>query len=343
MSPQKNPFDTGQSETRMSRYLFLTQLLQRYFSGKASAKEKQIVDAWDAQSAWEKQQSKVDNRAMDAACEEVWNNISRQLQFRKKHSTFHFQPRALSLYAAVALLFLVLGGGLFYTIQNHSTEQLYERMADAVVQTTDVQMKEFSLPDDTKIHLNRGSRLSFNTHTYNDRQREVFLEGEAYFDVTKNPEKPFIIHTGKMQTTVRGTSFNIKAYPQLNENVVSVRTGKVEIRLKDHLLAVLTKDKQMSYNRITNKFETSDVLGDDAAAWKSGELVLNYANRDELKMRLKQQYGVDVQFRNSALDGIRIKFTFVKRTSLHEVLNTLNALYGVTFSMQNKQIIINKN
>jgi transmembrane sensor len=333
MSFQKNLFDTDQPGTKLRRFQFLTELLQRYFSGKASAKEKQIVDAWDAQSAWEKHRGKVDDQAMDAACEEVWKNISSQLQFPKKHQALRFQPRTLSRYAAVALLFLVLGGGLFYTIQHYSTPQRYERIADA-------QIEELTLTDGTKICLNRGSRLSFDAHTYNKRQREVFLEGEAFFEVAKNPEKPFIIHTGKIQTTVRGTSFNVKAYPQLDENVVSVRTGIVEVRYEDHILAILTKDKQLSYNRLTNKAETSEVLGDDAYAWKSGELVLNYANRDELKMRLKQQYGVEVQFKNRALEGIRIKSTFVKGTTLPEVLNTLNALYGVQFSMQEKQITI---
>ena len=176
--------------------------------------------------------------------------------------------------------------------------------AKTLFQTTDAQTKSVVLPDGSRIQMNRGTKFSYATHAFNRRQREVWLEGEAFFEVAKNKEKPFIIHTGTMTTTVRGTSFNVKAYPQLAENVVSVRTGKVEVSNHDQMLAVLVKNKQLAYNRLTNKVETSDAAWEDAAGWREGELMLNYANRDELKLKLKQYYQVDIQFRDNALNGI---------------------------------------
>jgi ferric-dicitrate binding protein FerR (iron transport regulator) len=341
MNEKNKKMNGNDTESKIERFRLFVGLLQRYFTGQASEKENQIIDVWDAQSAWEKHRKKVDNRKMDTACDEVWDKISTQLHFKKKHRIFQLSTY-LSHYAAVAVIFILLGGSILYYTQHDFTQQKSGLVAQAktLFQTTDAQTKSVVLPDGSRIQMNRGTKFSYATHAFNRRQREVWLEGEAFFEVAKNKEKPFIIHTGTMTTTVRGTSFNVKAYPQLAENVVSVRTGKVEVSNHDQMLAVLVKNKQLAYNRLTNKVETSDAAWEDAAGWREGELMLNYANRDELKLKLKQYYQVDIQFRDNALNGIKIKSTFLKSTSLSDVLSTIKALYGIQYSTNGNQVII---
>ena len=340
MNEKNKKMNGNDTESKIERFRLFVGLLQRYFTGQASEKENQIIDVWDAQSAWEKHRKKVDNRKMDTACDEVWDKISTQLHFKKKHRIFQLSTY-LSHYAAVAVIFILLGGSILYYTQHDFTQQKSGLVAQRTLfQTTNDQIRLVILPDGSRIQMNRGTKFSYATHAFNRRQREVWLEGEAFFEVAKNKEKPFIIHTGTMTTTVRGTSFNVKAYPQLAENVVSVRTGKVEVSNHDQMLAVLVKNKQLAYNRLTNKVETSDAAWEDAAGWREGELMLNYANRDELKLKLKQYYQVDIQFRDNALNGIKIKSTFLKSTSLSDVLSTIKALYGIQYSTNGNQVII---
>ncbi|MBP1676436.1 MAG: iron dicitrate transport regulator FecR [Bacteroidetes bacterium] len=344
MEEKNKKMNGNDVESKLDRFRLLAGLLQRYYNGQATPKEKQIIDAWDAQSAWEKHRIKVNNRKMDAACDEVWNNISSQLHFEKKHKTIR-PGQLFHRYAAAAVLFILLGGGILFLTQHNSFNRSeYGAMADAntFFQTTDAQTKQVTLPDGSRIHLNRGTKISYASNAFNRRQREVWLSGEAFFEVAKNPEKPFIIHTGDMITTVKGTSFNVKAYPQLSANVVTVLTGKVEVKTKDKVLAMLTPDKQLEYNKKTNASQLMDIDADEVTGWQSGGLILNYADKDELKLRIKQHYNADIQFRNNALDNIKIKSTFVESTTLNDVLGTIEALYDVRCTSQSNQIIIDK-
>jgi transmembrane sensor len=343
---EKNKWMNGNDvQSKLDRFRFLTGLLQRYFNGKATPKEKQIIDAWDAQSAWEKHREKVNNRKMDAACDEVWNNISWQLHFEKKHKAIRLRPY-VHRYAAAAVLFILLGGGILFLTQHNSINRSeYGAMADAntFFRTTNAQTKQVTLSDGSRIHLNCGTKISYASNAFNRRQREVWLSGEAFFEVAKNPDKPFIIHTGDMTTTVRGTSFNVKAYPQLGENVVSVRTGKVEIATQNKVLALLTPGKQITYNASNGKSDTQEVNLSEIAAWSDGRLVLNNASVMELKLRLKQQFGTELQIRGAALDSVKMNAVFYKDTQLEDIMETISGLYGIRYEItKSGNVIINK-
>jgi len=177
---------------------------------------------------------------------------------------------------------------------------------------------------------------------FNRKNREVWLSGEAFFEVAKNPEKPFIIHTGTMKTTVRGTSFNVKAYPQLVDNVVSVRTGKVEVTTQNKVLAMLTPGKQITYNVTNGSSETQDVNTSDIAAWTDGRLVLNNAGIDELKLRLKQQFGANLQVNGQILNTVKLNAVFYKNTRLEDAMETISVLYGIHYEItKSRNVIIN--
>ena len=338
---KENWLSNNSQNHKQARFRFLSTLLQRYFTGSASTKEKQIIEKWDAEASWEKYKEKVNDRKMEKACDEVWNNISVQLQFEEKRKTFRLRTY-FQRYAAAAVIFILLGGGiLFYTqhsITGHNTDRIAQ--ARTLFQTTNDQIRLVILPDGSRIQMNRGTKFSYATHAFNLKQREVWLEGEAFFEVAKNKEKPFIIHTGTMQTTVRGTSFNVKAYPQLGENVVSVRTGKVEITRGKEQLALLTANKQLKYSTINQTSETSDLNWQDAAGWTEGNLVLNGVGAEELKMRLQQQFGVTVTIKNNALSGKCLSGSFCKARTLKEVMNTISAVYNIRCEIKDNHVTI---
>ena len=340
MEEKNKRINGDDTESKVERFHLFVNLLQRYFAGKTTEKETQIIENWDAQSAWEKHRQKVNDRKMDVACDEVWDKISVQLEFEKKHKAFRLHTY-FQRYAAAAVIFILLGGSILYYSKNDSIQEKLVMVAQAktLFQTTNDQIRLVILPDGSHIQMNRGTKFSYGTHAFNRKQREVWLEGEAFFEVAKNKEKPFIIHTGAMQTTVRGTSFNVKAYPQLNENIVSVRSGKVEVNDATHTFGLLTHNKQLTYNTSTKNSLISESNREDAAGWTKGRLVLN-GGIEELSQRLRQQFGVEVSFEKNALANERLTGTFDKTSKLTDVLTTIGAIYNIRYTIKNNHVTI---
>jgi len=340
MNEKNKRMNVNDTESKLERFRLFAGLLQRYFTGQASEKENQIIDNWNAQSAWEKHREKVDDRNMDTACDEVWDKISTQLNFKNKHKTFYLHTY-LRRYAAAAVIFILLCGSILYYTQHDFIQEKSGMVAQAKTsfQTADDQNMKLTLPDGTLIQMNRGTKFSYTTHSFNLKLREVWLTGEAFFEVAKNPDKPFIIHTGAMQTTVRGTSFNVKAYPQLNENIVSVRSGKVEVSDGTQTFGLLTHNKQLTYNTANKKTQIVESNWEDAAGWREGRLVLN-GGVEELRLRLRQQFGVEVCFEKNTLANERLTGTFNPNSKLTDVLTTIGAIYNVRYTIKNNLVTI---
>ncbi|MBS1607146.1 MAG: FecR domain-containing protein [Bacteroidetes bacterium] len=127
--------------------------------------------------------------------------------------------------AAAALLMLIAAAPILWLAKEHGVPHPLPVAAALTKRMTErSEYKYLLLPDSTQVWLNASSTLEFPAH-FTTEKREVTLSGEAYFDVRHSERGPFIIHTGKISTTVLGTSFNIKAYPDRQHVIVSVRTG----------------------------------------------------------------------------------------------------------------------
>jgi len=261
----------------------------------------------------------------------------------RKQSAFSIGQYARKYAAVAALVGIVFGVALFYTTSNigdkHSIAQV--ELQYKMFETNLSAKKQITLPDGSTVYMNRGSRLKILSAAFNKKQREVWLdEGEAFFQVTKNPQKPFIVHAAKLTTTVKGTSFNVKAYSELDESSVMVRTGRVEVNSGTKTLAVLTPDKQLVYHKNNEQYEESEIQPDDAMAWWNDRLVLRKANIAELKLRIKQLYGVEMVVQGDALDGKYISSSFEKNTELEHIIESICMLHDVQYKIVGKQVII---
>jgi len=326
-----------------SALIRVVELFRRYYSGEASLREQNNIETWEP---IENEEELLNNKTLEKECDTVsiWNAVSHELKFDRqpRFSIQHLPIGKLQRrYAAAAVIFVLLGGSILYYTQHDFTQKKSGMVAQAktLFETTDAQTKSVILPDGSRIQMNRGTKFSYATHAFNRKQREVWLEGEAFFEVAKNKEKPFIIHTGTMQTTVRGTSFNVKAYPQLAENVVSVRSGKVEVSDATQTIGTLTHNKQLTYNTANRNSLISESNWEDAAGWIKGRLVLN-GGVEELRLRLKQQYGVEVSFEKNALDNERLAGAFNPNSKLTDVLTTIGAIYNIRYTIKNNHVTI---
>ncbi|WP_158867138.1 FecR family protein [Maribellus comscasis] len=146
------------------------------------------------------------------------DKIYKQINRRIKHTQNHFS--FIIKIAATFLLLVSLGTGVYFI------SPLQNRFAASMVEVTEGQ-QEITLPDGTHVRLNKGSHLSYSSGMMKKKKREVILLGEAFFEVAKNPEKPFIINADKAEIKVLGTMFNVKTGQKSNTTVVAVQEGRV--------------------------------------------------------------------------------------------------------------------
>jgi len=328
-----------------STLIRVVELFRRYYSGKASQREQNSIETWEPM---ENEEELMNDKTLEKDCDTatVWNAVSHELKLDRQPRFSiqkHFPIGKLQRrYAAAAVIFILLGGSILYYTQHDFIQEKSGLVAQRTLfQTTNDQIRLVILPDGSRIQMNRGTKFSYAPHAFNRKQREVWLEGEAFFEVAKNKEKPFVIHTGTMQTTVRGTSFNIKAYSQLAENVVSVRSGKVEVANTNRkIIATLTKNKQLIYHGATNHFQTNDMDWENAAGWMDGKLVLCNANVKELQFRIKQYFNADLTIEGSLLEGAMFNSSFNKGTGLKDILERICTLYNVHYELSGNKIRI---
>lgn len=194
---------------------------------------------------------------------------------------------ALSKIAAAFIGVVVLAGVLWQRTQNAS--ELSSEMH--MVQTAVGEQKTIMLPDGSKVFLNVDSQLSY-PKTFSGDLREVFLEGEAFFEVQKNAQKAFVVQSGNLQTRVLGTSFNINAY---EANVtVSVATGQVRVS-SETLHALLKPGQQASYKERFNEMTTSVVSAESIASWRTGHVQFTQTPLSEVIEAMERWHDVRLE------------------------------------------------
>lgn len=202
------------------------------------------------------------------------------------------------------------------------------------------QRSRLILSDSTVIYLGAGSRIRYPEHFTGDT-REISLSGEAFFDVTKNPKKPFIIHTGNIQTTVLGTSFKIEAFKD-HPIAVEVVTGKVRVDhfKQNHILslAVLTPGQTVTWDK--GKAAIGQVVIDEVNLWKDAKLVFNDSSLAEIAEELQRFYNLDIRFKNTAKSKERMTVTLDASVSADKLLNVLAAAGHFNYKIKNGQVII---
>ncbi|MBD8387776.1 FecR family protein [Dysgonomonas sp. BGC7] len=303
----------------------LQKLMRRYKAGdKLTVEELQLLD----QVVIPDEGTDYDTIDSESVGQRILNSVytnTSSNKGKKKSSGFFKQPIPRTYqYGVAAAFFVLIGVWLFLKFQTTMTSHSVELTALHEVE-------KYTLPDGSTVYLNRGSQLSYDEKLFDATRREIHLTGEAFFEVTKNPEKPFIVYGGETMTTVRGTSFNVKAYTGVRKNVISVREGCVEVATTEHKkLATLTRNLQMTWDIETQTYRQDSIDWRDAAAWKDGKLlVFNSAGLDEIKLKIEQCYGTSVSI--DGLPNFIINFhgSYPADDGGMTLLQELNDIYGL--------------
>jgi len=187
------------------------------------------------------------------------------------------------------------------------------------------------LPDSSVVYLNAMSKLSFPKRFEHGKKREIKLEGEAFFEVKHDAGRPFIVHSGTLQTRVLGTSFNINAYSDSKTYSVSVRTGKVGVsetnKDQQKQLSLLLPGKHLVYNLASKKYTIMEQRATDFNSWTTNRFIFNNETLGNILTSLKRSYLVDFKVNSTRLLSCRFNATFTNQ-NIKEIADQLQTMSG---------------
>lgn len=186
------------------------------------------------------------------------------------------------------------------------------------------------LPDGSTVLLNDNSTLNYNHNSFNDKSREVTLTGEAFFDIKRNEKKAFIVHTGKVQTRVLGTAFNINARDASNDIEVTVSRGKVQVGDTQKIYGVITPNQQIKVNKNTLNLQQNNVDTAIVTQWKSNYLILDDINMEEASVLISKKYKVQIVL-NENIKNCRITASFLNDEDLDHILKVVSSVMEINY------------
>lgn len=200
------------------------------------------------------------------------------------------------------------------------------------------------LSDGTKIHLNSGSSIRYPVKFIKGAHREVFLTGEAFFEVTEDTERPFIVSSDDLVVTVLGTTFNVKAYPEDKEINTVLVSGSVGLSNKGNPTTdstLLEPGHMASWDKTSNAMAMEAVDTDLHTSWIHGRLVLKRTPFEQIIPKLQRHYNISITNNYPILNDKVFTASYDIET-IEEVMESLNEIIPFYFEVDGNEITINK-
>lgn len=318
----------------------------RYFAdGLIPSRYRQQVMSWLIDEA--------DREAKDEALKRVWDetvdvmnadamsqSVLRNQALRSHHG---HQERARQIrlkvlkYAAVIFLPIALCLGTWFIASNQMASQAM--LAECHVENG--QTKVLLLSDGTQVRLNAGSSLFYpQRFSRLFSRRDVYLDGEAHFDVAKNRSQPFVVHVGNLKVKVLGTHFNVKAYPAEELVTTTLEQGRVKV-YGDKIAMTLLPDEQAVYNRISGKMTKRSVDSGNYNQWMDGKLLFDQAPLKAIIADLQRRYNVSIKTTPAVDLSRRFTMAFRADEGVGDVMRVLEKISGnLNYIHQHHTIIL---
>lgn len=294
-----------------------------------------------------------DTEVIDSYAKKIWNealqvappsHAEEKVSYSEVNRIFNIASRKplpsqlitiLSVAASVIILLGVVYGSYKYLSFSEPQKTSYVKVITTIGET-----KTVILPDGSTVTLNSCSRISYPEKFVGD-QRLIDLVGEAYFQVARNEELPFIIKTDKFNVKVLGTEFNIKAYQESEISSVSVQSGKVQVDMPDAMMRLVT-DEKMLINSQTNSY-SKDKDENNIAVWRFGKLQFNKTPMRDVVKELERLYNYKISFKsNQAFDNLITGEHSSK--NLEYILKSIESITGIHYTIdeKNKEVLLYK-
>ena len=206
-----------------------------------------------------------------------------------------------------------------------------------------------TLSDGTKVFLNAGSSMRYPTEFLPGKKRQVFLKGEAYFDVTHN-DNPFEVSVNPLRVKVYGTRFNVSNYPEDTETEIVLLKGSVGLatedgqdnRNKQDKTVVLQPGFKGAFNKTDKLIRTQKVDANLFTSWMKGDMVFRNTSFENILKKLERQYNVTIVNNNTTLANEHFNATIAtKDEAIEQVLSYFNTIHEIQYSIVDNKIVIN--
>jgi len=298
-------------------------LLYRFFDGTATIEEEESVRNWIESSDDNYADFLRERKTYDALLLSTPSKISRQ-SFHQ-----HLTPWILSTVASIALL--VIATGLFFYAESSKLQQ-YNTIIVPPGQRINV-----LLSDNTNVWLNANTTFRYPSK-FARKNREVFLDGEAWFDVSKNKKKPFIVKTDQGEVRVTGTTFNLEAYSEYKNFVTSLFEGSVDIYQNNAKLATLKPNqKGMLQN---DRYFISTIDNTDKYLWRDGLIAFDNMKLEDILFELEKYFDIQIEINTKKLPQHRYTGKFRQADGVDYALRVLQKSIHFSYSRDDEKQII---
>lgn len=259
----------------------------------------------------------------------AWNKHLKRVNASKSLSI-----RTLLKYAAI-ILPLVIASSLFFNWDKLNISQGTDYCNLLVPKG---QVKEIVLADGSKVWLNSDSQLKYPSH-FNGDTREVYLRGEAYFSITKNKQKPFIVNSDLMDIKVLGTEFNLSCYEESQKVEATLYEGKIAYKTNNNK-GILEPGFQAVLDKKSNKVEVRKVIVSQYTSWKEGIYLFDGINIEELAIKISRWYNVEVIIKDDSVKKMEFTGAIEKNKSVEFIIELLEETNSVKCKLEDSVLLI---
>jgi ferric-dicitrate binding protein FerR (iron transport regulator) len=250
----------------------------------------------------------------------------------KKISNNRFRRISLRVAAVILPLIFMIGFGWYLNART----SLFEEPAYTELYIPKGETARIFFQDGTEVFINADTRIRY-PERFGLRKRDVWLDGEAYFNVASAKKRPFIVHTQNTEVNVLGTSFNVNSYRENDKIRVVLDDGKVAFRTQQHSYAMLP-GQQLVYDKVTGAITLQNLMHpSNLSLWKNRVIYFYDTPLAEVMSVLERQF--NVTFNLQSADALKYSYTLTtKHATLERVLNELQKIAPVKFSVMEDQI-----
>lgn len=313
-------------------------LLKNYLLGKCTEEEARHILKWIRESDEHATQLfKIEElyhlgrfEEYTKKTEKAENRLMSKIKMIENKKSHRIELMRWIKYAAIAVVVLLVGNG-YWNYHHHILPEMISTQALDKVQ-------QLSLPDGTRVWLNRASTLRYPKN-FRSNKREVELEGEAYFEVTKNPHRPFIVSSKAMSVKVLGTVFDYNTKSEANKEEVSLLEGMVQvIGHKEEGKVTIMPGQKVILDKQNHRMIVEQVNADLEAVWHNNMIPLKNANINEIVRILERFYNVHITVDSNFDKNMTYSGVIKRNNTIDSVLSALSYAIPIRYTITGSYI-----
>jgi len=327
----------------VNKHIDFDELIGKYLSGEANAAEVALLESRVKESPENEKafadykrlwiMSGIHSKMRETDLDAEWQSLRAKLPLgesftipaRDRGKVRILQP--ILRYAAILIVLVALAGALYYFLSKPGMEELMA--SDSIL----IQ----SLPDGSEVTLNLGSKLIYPVR-FSGSNRNLTLEGDAFFKVQPDQSKPFVVKAGEADVTVLGTSFYVNAKPDKPDVEVIVSTGRVSLK-SDREEVILTVGEKGTFQKSNGTVWKEVNQDENYISWKTKRLIFQNERLEVVFRKIEETYGSKVRALNHEILDCRLTATFDNQQAA-TVMEIIGATFGFEVSVQNGEILV---